>query len=177
MNRMPVLVLAVGAALAAPAFADTYTVSPSPNAERVTTYTWDAAAGRYVEQGSRIYYTDPAPVVTYPDPNPAVTYTAPEYVAPGYPVTEYPAPEYASDSITVTAPRGEQDRMITNDVVDRIATDPGVSGQVGVDTYRNNVTLTGRVSTPAQVDRAERDAKSVPGVNDVTNTIRPRVGG
>ena len=162
MKRMSILAIAVGAAIAAPAFADPVALSPLPNAERVTTYTWDAAAGRYVEQGSRIYYTDPAPVATYPDPTPVVTYTT---------------PEYASDAIIVTAPRGDEDRMITNDVVDRIATDPGVSGQVGVDTYRNNVTLTGRVATPGQVDRAERDAKSIPGVNEVTNTIRPRVGG
>ncbi len=39
------------------------------------------------------------------------------------------------------------------------------------------VTLTGRVTTPGQVDIASREARSVDGVDDVHNYIRTRVGG
>jgi osmotically-inducible protein OsmY len=39
------------------------------------------------------------------------------------------------------------------------------------------VELSGRVATPGQVRIAERDAKSVPGVREVQNSIRPSVGG
>ena len=42
--------------------------------------------------------------------------------------------------------------------MDELASDPRLSGRIGVDTYRNEVTLRGRVSTPGQVDRAGRDA-------------------
>jgi osmotically-inducible protein OsmY len=38
------------------------------------------------------------------------------------------------------------------------------------------VTLTGRVGGTVQKDYAEQDAKSVDGVNEVENHIRPRVG-
>jgi osmotically-inducible protein OsmY len=38
------------------------------------------------------------------------------------------------------------------------------------------VTLTGRVTSPAQVERAQRDAQSVNGVRDVNNELRSSVG-
>ena len=83
---------------------------------------------------------------------------------------------YVAPQIDVTAPRASEDQLITQDVADRIAADPRISGQVGVETYRNNVTLTGRVLSPTQVDRAATDARSVPGVNEVNNELRSRVG-
>ena len=152
----PALLLAAGAMLAAPAFAQTVTYG-TPY-ERVTTYSYDPVSRTYVERNT-IVYDEPA-TVTYVEP------------APVYSTSVYSEPD-----IVVTAPRAREDDLITMDVVDRIATDPRISGQVGVDTYRNNVTLTGRVTTPGMVDRAERDAKSVPGVREVENRLRPRVGG
>jgi osmotically-inducible protein OsmY len=124
MKRIPSLILAAGAALAAPAFADT-----------ITTYQWDPATGTYVEQSTYV------------------------------------------DEIIVTAPRYTDDDLITADVADRIANDDRISGRVGVETYRSDVTLTGRVATRGQADRAERDARAAGGVRDVSNLIRPSVGG
>ena len=86
------------------------------------------------------------------------------------------SPVYVAPDIVVTAPRSE-DALITNEIVDRIATHPRISGYVGVETFRNDVTLTGRVTTPGQSRLAEREAKSVDGVDDVQNLIRTRVGG
>ena len=84
---------------------------------------------------------------------------------------------YDESPIIVTAPRASDDVLITDDVVDRIASDPRVSGNIGVDTFRGDVTLTGRTGGTVQKDFAEQDAKSVDGVNNVENYIRPRVGG
>lgn len=84
---------------------------------------------------------------------------------------------FVADEIVVTAPRATEDDLIAADVVDRIASDPRVSGTVGVDTWRNDVTLTGRVATRGQADRAERDARGAAGVREVNNLIRPSVGG
>ena len=57
--------------------------------------------------------------------------------------------------------------------------DVGINANIGhieTQTFRNTVTLGGRVTTPGMVDRAERDAKSVEGVRDVENRLRPSVG-
>ena len=156
MKKLSTLVLAVGTVLAAPAFAQAVTYYSQP--ERTTTYYTDPVTGAYVERTETVY---PLPTTVYRDPAP-VTYAAPVYSQP---------------DIVVVAPRLSEDQLITRDVVDRIANDPHMSGRVGVETYRNDVTLTGRVTTPGQVDRAERDARSVEGVRDVTNLVRPRVGG
>ena len=136
MIRIPALILAASAAMAAPAFG-----------EVLTYYSWDPIAQRYIEHTS-VYDESPSTVTTYVEPD-----------------------------IVVTAPRASEDQLITYDVMDRIATDPHIQGRVGVETYRNNVTLTGRVTSPVQVERAERDAKSVDGVRDVNNLLRARVGG
>jgi hypothetical protein len=89
-----------------------------------------------------------------------------------YYVTEEP--------IVVTAPEASEDALITADVVDAIGSDPRIPGDIGtaigVGTYRNDVTLTGRVVTPRQSEIASEDAHSVEGVRDVDNYIRPRVG-
>jgi hypothetical protein len=151
--RIPALLLAAGAAMAAPAFAET-----------VTYYLWDPVTRTYVARtmetapdfGPRVVYADPPATTVYVEPA-----ASPVYVAP---------------DIVVTAPRSE-DALITNEIVDRIATHPQISGYVGVETFRNDVTLTGRVTTPGQSRLAEREAKSVAGVDDVQNLIRTRVGG
>jgi hypothetical protein len=170
MTRIPALILAASAAMAAPAFG-----------EVLTYYSWDPIAHRYIEHTS-VYGETPATVTTYVAPAPATvtTYTYTEsapvtYVEP-LPAT-YLGPAYGEPDIVVTAPRATEDELITYDVMDRIATDPRIQGRVGVETYRNNVTLTGRVTSPVQVERAERDAKSVDGVRDVNNLLRARVGG
>ena len=90
-----------------------------------------------------------------------------------YSVTE----QYGSEpSITVTAQRSGSDQRINASVVAAIAGDGRISGHIGVDTLNANVTLTGRVMTPAMAERAASDARSVDGVADVTNYIRARVG-
>jgi len=90
-----------------------------------------------------------------------------------YSVTE----QYGSEpSITVTAQRSGSDQRINASVVAAIAGDGRISGRIGVDTLNANVTLTGRVMTPAMAERAASDARSVDGVADVTNYIRARVG-
>jgi osmotically-inducible protein OsmY len=84
-------------------------------------------------------------------------------------------PSYVREEIIVTAPRSI-DQAITNDVVDRIASNPTISGRIGVETHNRDVTLTGRTTTEGQMERAEREARSVEGVRDVNNRIWPRVG-
>lgn len=166
MKRIALLAVAVASAVAAPAMAETirYYGSAAP----VTTYVWDPATGTYVERQTIVYdeVTTPAPVVTY---TPPVRYSAPvTYSSPGAVIY--------NDEIVVTAPRANEDDLIAADVADRIAMDPRIGGTIGVDSYRNNVTLTGRVATEAQKERAERHANSVEGVRDVNNQIRSSVG-
>lgn len=157
MRRLAPAAIVLGA-IAAPAFAET-----------VTYYLWDPVTRSYVER--TIDRTDPAYIA--PAPAPSITYTEPDPAVTRY--TE-PAPVYVAPDIVVTAPRSE-DAAITADVVDRIATHPHISGNIGVETFRNDVTLTGRVTTPGQSRLAEQEAKAVAGVDDVHNLIRPRVGG
>jgi osmotically-inducible protein OsmY len=78
--------------------------------------------------------------------------------------------------ITVYAKPTTDDQQITNDVVEKLANDPRLAGYIGVETDRHNVTLTGRVITPGQVEDARRDAESVKGVTDVDAAVQPRVG-
>ena len=158
MKRLSALLLAAGAVVAAPAFADTITYVVPVERTVTTYYVWDSSTGAYVERPA---YAE-EPVVTAP-PASTVIYEEPRAVT-------------YSDDIVVTAPRASSDDLVTYDVMDRIATDPGISGRVGVETYRNDVTLTGRVSTPGQAERAGRDARSVSGVREVNNLIRPSVG-
>ena len=80
------------------------------------------------------------------------------------------------EPITVYGYRNDDDR-ITSDVIDEIASDPWITGVVGVQTDDNVVTLDGRVTTPGQARRAEMDAHRVDGVAEVQNRLRTRVGG
>jgi hypothetical protein len=118
------------------------------------------------------YFVPARPDTDYYYVPPSTSY----YVAPG---TTYYVPAttvYYEPPIVVTAPPATSDDLITGDVVDSIASDPRISGQVGVDTFNGDVTLNGRVGTPQQAERAASDARSVDGVGDVTNYIRARVG-
>jgi hypothetical protein len=168
MKRLAPLTLALGAALAAPAFADvvTYTV---PTDRAVTSYyLWDPVTRTYVER--------PAVVTSDVITSDRVVPAEP-VIAPSYPVATTPSQTVVYDEdIYVTAPRAREDDLITQDVADTIASDPRITGRVGVETYRNNVTLTGRVTSPTQVERAQRDAQSVNGVRDVNNELRSSVG-
>jgi osmotically-inducible protein OsmY len=60
--------------------------------------------------------------------------------------------------------------------VDRLAGDARLSGKIGVESYRHVVSLTGRVTTTGQAERAEAIARSVEGVRDVNNYLTARVG-
>jgi hypothetical protein len=134
------------------------TAGPALAAQVIETTTYyvvpDGAAGDtrayyYVTQGPQYIYTTPAPTteVIYEEP-----------------------------PITVEAPRLTEDQRITGDVVDTLANDPWLSGRIGVETRDRDVNLTGTVTTPGQIRRAVRGARSVPGVDHVTSELRPRVG-
>ena len=110
------------------------------------------------------YYTPPATTYYYVPP------TSEYYYVPSATTVYYEPP------IVVTAPPGTSDQLINDDVVDAIASDPRISGRIGTETFNGNVTLNGRVGTPIQAEFAARDARSVDGVNDVDNRIRPVVG-
>jgi len=153
------------AAAAMPSLAEVVEVYTVP----VKTDTYYVPAAReyyYVPPATTYYYTEPA--TTYYYPAPATTY----YTAPATEVY------YRAPDVVVTAPRYYNDDVrITEDVVGVLASDSRLSGKIGVETWRNDVTLTGRVSTPGQARIAERDAKSVDGVRDVRNQLRTSVGG
>lgn len=129
-----------------------------------------------------IVYTVPVTSDTYYYVAPARDYyyvapTDDRYVAPSTDYYYVPSSStyYYEPAIVVTAPRDE-DAAITNDVVDTLALDPRISGDIGVETYRGNVALNGRVTTTSQVELAGTDARSVAGVRDVSNNLRARVG-
>jgi hypothetical protein len=89
----------------------------------------------------------------------------------------YVIPVYSDPPITVYGQRATEDELITREVVDELSRDPRLSGYIGVETRNSEVTLSGRVTTPGQVDRAARDARRVDGVRNVNNYLRSRVGG
>lgn len=104
---------------------------------------------------------------------PSTTYyvtTDDDYVPP---TTYY----HSEPPIVVTEPRATEDELITQDVVDTLAADPRLSGRIGVETTDREVELSGIVTSWGQALRAERDARSVPGVNNVHNTLATRIGG
>ena len=165
-RKMTALALAIGAACAAPAFADVVEVYTIPTGRDVyyapsttTTYVPAPSGNYYYVPETRYYYTEPATTYYYTQPATTTTYV------------------YTEPAITVEAPRYyNDDQRITADVVDAIASDGRIRGDIGVSTYRNNVELTGRVTTHGQRDLAARAAKSVDGVSEVQNLIKPRVG-
>jgi osmotically-inducible protein OsmY len=80
-------------------------------------------------------------------------------------------------AITIEKPRLTEDQRIQADVMDVLATNPTLSGKIGVVSEDSVVTLTGYTLTSGQAWRAGRDAGRVRGVRHVVNEIRPRVGG
>ena len=117
------------------------------------------------------YYVAPAATTYYYLPSTSAPDTRTYYY-----VTEGPQYIYEEPAIVVEAPRLSEDQAITNDVVDTLASDPWLSGRIGVETRDRDVNLTGSVATPGQIRRAVRGARSVPGVDHVTSELRPRVG-
>jgi len=111
----------------------------------------------------------------YIETTPGTTVYAPVEVDTYYAVPQTTTVYYDAP-ITVYGYRNDDDR-ITSDVIGQIATDPRISGVIGVQTDNNVVTLDGRVTTPGQARRAEMDAHSVDGVAEVQNQLRTRVGG
>ncbi len=81
----------------------------------------------------------------------------------------------AQPPVEITAPRLSEDELLRNAVMDRLASD-GLSGKVGVEAYRHTVSLTGRVTTTGQIERAGTLARSVDGVWRVDNYLLARVG-
>jgi osmotically-inducible protein OsmY len=96
--------------------------------------------------------------------------------APVLAQTDSTSPQHVGPATVVTAQRSAEDQAITVAVIDRIVADELISGRVGVDTYRNVVTLSGRVATPLQADRAARHALRTPGVREVDNQLRAHPG-
>jgi hypothetical protein len=154
-NRLATL-LFLGGVAATPALAEVIELTPATTtyyyvpSTTTTTTTPETRTYYYVTEGPQYIYTSPTPTVT------EVIYEAP--------------------AITVESPRLSEDQAITRDVVDTLASDPWLSGRIGVETRDRDVNLTGTVGTPGQVRRAVRGAQSVPGVDHVTSELRPRVG-
>lgn len=129
------------------------------------------ALATQVIETTRYYVVPSTETTTYytiTDPTPTYYYVAP---APGVSEVIYEAP-----AITIEGSRLTEDQRITDDVVGVLANDPYLSGRIGVETRNQDVNLTGSVTTPGQVRRAVRDAKSVWGVGNVTSELRPKVG-
>ena len=102
--------------------------------------------------------------------------TAAALAAPAMAQSDAASPQYVGPATVVTADRSAEDKAITAAVINRIAADPLISGRVGVDTQRNIVTLTGRVATPVQADRAKWHAMRTAGVREVDNQLRSHAG-
>lgn len=79
--------------------------------------------------------------------------------------------------ITIEERRLTLDERIQADLLDQLAQAPNLSGQIGVESHDAVVTLSGWTTTSGQARRAVRYAWNVPGVKEVQNEIRPRVGG
>ena len=80
-------------------------------------------------------------------------------------------------AIVIEARRIPQDEHIRRQVIQRLATNPRLDGQIAVESKDAVVRLTGWTRTAGQARHAERDARSVPSVRHVQNEIRPRIGG
>ena len=82
----------------------------------------------------------------------------------------------AEDPITITTPRLTEDQRIHAEVMERLASNPRLTGRIGVESRDSVVHLSGQLATPGQVDLAERDARSIRGVRAVQNEIQSRIG-
>lgn len=105
---------------------------------------------------------------------PAAEASAPRVEAPAAaPVAQLPT----EPAITIEKPRLTADQRIQADVMEMLASNPTLSGKIGVVSQDRVVTLTGYTLTSGQAWRAGRDAGRIEGVRHVVNEIRPRVGG
>jgi osmotically-inducible protein OsmY len=100
--------------------------------------------------------------------------TAAALAAPAFAQSD--SAQYVGPATVVTANRSAEDQAINVAVIERIAADPLISGRIGVDTQRNVVTLSGRVATPMQADRAAKHAMRTAGVREVDNQLRAHPG-
>jgi hypothetical protein len=87
-----------------------------------------------------------------------------------------PTTYHSEPRVTVTAPRPSEDELLRTAVMDRLSEDAYLAGRIGVESYRHTVSLTGRVTTTGQIERAGMIAASVNGVRDVNNYLLARVG-
>jgi hypothetical protein len=132
----------------------------------------------YDDQGNMSDEPDATPLAAQPEDTapPALVPTPSDTTAPAA-TNDTVKPPYAEPPINVTISPEDRDTLINKDVVDALSNDSRLSGKIGVETYRQVVTLTGRVSNPMQVERAGEIARGVTDVNDVQNLVRARVGG
>ncbi|MGZ5081651.1 MAG: BON domain-containing protein [Usitatibacter sp.] len=79
--------------------------------------------------------------------------------------------------ITVETQRLSNDERIQAQVMDKLASNPYLSGKIGVESNDAVVRLSGWTTTAGMAYRAQRDASSIVGVRYVQNEIRPRIGG
>ena len=159
----------------AAALTATLAVAAAPTFAREVVVYSTAPSTYYYVPAERTYYYVPAERTYYYAPDTTTYYTPPLTTYYDQPVVTTRI--YEANRIEVEAPRYSTDQRITNDVVDVLATDPRLSGKIGVVTDDRTVHLTGRVTTPGQADIASRDAMSVDGVREVRNELRTRVGG
>ena len=74
----------------------------------------------------------------------------------------------------LTQKQAAEDSKITRQVEAKLSAQPVLGGYpISVDTYDSDVTLTGRVDTNNQKERATIITKSVTGVNQVFNLLKP----
>jgi hypothetical protein len=90
-------------------------------------------------------------------------------------VTE--SPTVVGTGIIIEERRLSEDERIQAAVMDKLASNPRLSGKIGVESHDAVVRLSGYTSTSGQAFRAGNEARSVIGVKYVQNEIRPRVGG
>ena len=77
----------------------------------------------------------------------------------------------------LTKKQTAEDAKITRQVEAKLSAQPVLKDYpISVDTYDGDVTLTGRVDTGNQKERATLIAKSVSGVNQVFNLLQPFEG-
>lgn len=101
---------------------------------------------------------------------------APESI-PATEVAPAPAPRLqstaASENLNVYGQRRTEDEFITEDVMRALQSDSRIHGKIGVDTFRKVVTLTGRVTTPGQVDRISYVARGAVAKDvEIRNDVR-----
>ena len=156
----------------------------------LTAVTLSAWATHESYNSTYVPYYQPAPHVMIDPATPAEPVLLEDTLAPNETVIaiETPAPvierSYVVERAYVPQPgmtieerRLSEDERIQLVVMDRLASNPRISGKIGVESRDAVVTLTGYTRTVGQAWHAERDARSVAGVRYVQNQIRPRVGG